>query len=121
MENDTLPKTLPPNINDHDLLIVLYTTMQHMAKDISTIKDESLQRIAVLEEKKQDKEEYSKEAGRILERLNAKQSKEDAESIRKTFQKAVDDHEARMRAIEKKIYWATGALALLQIIIGSTF
>lgn len=120
MQND-----LPPNVSDHDLLIVLHTTMKHMARDIATIKDDNTQRLAVLEATKYDKEDAAKaihDAEKIHEglsqRIDSRASKEDLDKLEGSMTKVNDDHEARMRSIERKIYIATGALALLQIIIG---
>ncbi len=122
---DDMNNDLPPNVSDHDLLIVLHTTMKHMARDVASIKDDNTQRLAVLEATKYDKEEAiaalaqgQKEHDEIRASIATRQSKEDAAEVKKAFEKINDDHEARMRRIERNMYIATGALALLQIIIG---
>lgn len=113
------PETLPPNVSDHDLLIVLHTTMKHMARDIASIKDESMQRIAVVEATKYDKEDATKalsDAQRahdeLARRIDATQSKADAETQGKT----ISDHEERMRRIERNMYIGLGILAVIQFI-----
>lgn len=119
MNND-----LPPNVSDHDLLIVLHTTMKHMARDVASIKDESMQRIAVVEATKYDKDDATKalaDAQRTHDemdrRINTKQSKEDAAVIKTGFDKINDDHEARMRRIERNMYIAIGVLTFLQFVL----
>lgn len=116
---------LPPNISDHDLLIVLHTNMKHMGRDIAAIKDDNTRRLTIVEATKYDKEDAQKalhdaeNAHKDLsDRINAKQSKEDAQKVQDAHEKIHDDHEARMRRTERTIYIATGALALLQIILG---
>lgn len=117
---------LPPNLTDHDLLIVLHTTMRHMSRDIATIKDDNTQRLAVLEATKYDKEDAAKaihDSEKIHEALSAsiasKASKEDLSKLEASMTKINDDHEARMRRTERTIYIATGALAIIQFIIAA--
>lgn len=116
---------LPPNVSDHDLLIVLHTTIKHMARDISSIKDEAMQRLAVMEATKYDKEDAIKaihDAEKVHDAINdaiaTKYSKEDASALIKAHSKIHEDHEARMRNTERTIYLAVGGLAVLQIILG---
>lgn len=125
MSDNMIQNDLPPNVSDHDLLIVLHTTMKHMARDVASIKDEAMQRMAVVEATKYDKEDAAKalhDAEKVhtdlANRINAKASKEDVDKAILALQKINDDHEARMRKTERTIYIATGALALLQIILG---
>ena len=116
---------LPPNVSDHDLLIVLHTTIRHMARDIASIKDESMQRLAVMEATKYDKEDAVKaihDAEKIHEQMQSaiasKFSKEEATAMIKANEKIHEDHETRMRKTERTVYIATGALAILQIFLG---
>jgi hypothetical protein len=122
--NEDMQNDLPPNVSDHDLLIVLHTTMKHMARDVASIKDESMQRIAVVEATKYDKDDATKalaDAQRAHDefdrRLNTKQSKEDATKEQGRMDKINDDHEARMRRIERNMYIGMGLLAFLQFIL----
>lgn len=115
---------LPPNVSDHDLLIVLHTTMKHVARDVASIKDETIQRIAVVEATKYDKDDATKalaDAQRVHDdlgrRIDAKQSREDAEKDLKAIGLTLSDHETRQRRTERTIYLATGTLALLQLLI----
>lgn len=123
--NDMQQHDLPPNVSDHDLLIVLHTTMKHMARDVASIKDEAMQRMAVVEATKYDKEDAAKaihDAEKVHTALEnaiaSKASKEEVEKALKALEKINDDHEARMRKTERTIYIATGGLAILQIILG---
>lgn len=125
MPNANENNDLPPNISDHDLLIVLHTTMRHMARDVSTIKDDNTQRLAVLEATKYDKEDAAKaihDAEKVHEGLAAsiagKASKEDLKSLEDRFTKTNDDHETRMRRIERNMYIGLGILGVIQFIIG---
>lgn len=116
---------LPPNISDHDLLIVLHTTMRHMSRDIATIKDDNTQRLAVVEATKFDKEDALRamaDADKVHQDLSARierrQLTAEAEKTQAANDRIHQDHETRMRRTERTIYIATGALAILQIIIG---
>lgn len=122
--NEDMQHDLPQNVSDHDLLIVVHTTMRHMARDIASIKDDNTQRLAVLEATKYDKEEAiaalaqgQKEHDEICASIATRQSKEDAAEVKKAFEKVNDDHEARMRRIERNMYIGMGILAFLQFIL----
>jgi hypothetical protein len=122
MENQN--QDLPPNVSDHDLLIVLHTTMKHMSRDITSIKDDSAKRLAVVESIKYDKEDAFKalnDASKVHDELGRKveacQLKTEAAKIQETNDKLHGDHEVRMRRMEKNMYIAIGGLALLQIIL----
>lgn len=115
---------LPPNVSDHDLLIVLHTTMKHMSRDITAIKDDNTQRLAVVEATKYDKEDAQKaladaaaEHKDLSDRINTKQSKDDAQTTQAANKEVHKDHEERMRKMERNMYIAIGGLALLQIIL----
>ena len=115
---------LPPNVSDHDLLIVLHTTMKHMARDVASIKDETIQRIAVVEATKYDKDDATKALADVqrthddlIRRIDAKHSKEDADKIEKTIRETLGDHEKRQRVVERNMYIAVGALAIIQLLI----
>jgi hypothetical protein len=78
--------------NDHDLLIEINTKLERAIKDIAEIKDTTADRVNALEQEKLDKAE----AARL---------KEEADTVHQ-------DHEIRLRAIEKKIWTAAGATAI---------
>jgi hypothetical protein len=98
--------------------------MKHMARDIASIKDESMQRIAVLEATKFDKDDaqnlnhrIEKEHEKIMLIMANKLSKEDAKKDQENNDAIHADHEERMRKTERTIYIATGALAILQFLL----
>lgn len=88
---------LPPNVSDHDLLIVLHTSMRHMSSDIKEIKDNNTRRLAVLEATKYDKED----AARAIAAAD----------------KLHEDHETRIRRTERWGFISIGALAVIQVLI----
>lgn len=88
---------LPPNVSDHDLLIVLHTTMRHMGADVKEIKDDNTRRLAVLEATKYDKEEAVK-ASAAADKIH-------------------EDHETRIRRTERWGFISIGALAVIQVLI----
>lgn len=88
---------LPPNISDHDLLIVLHTSMQHISKDVREIKDDNTRRLAILEAIKLDKEDATKMFG-ALEKVDV-------------------DHENRLRRGERWFFMGFGALAVIQFVV----
>ncbi len=85
---------MPPEIatSDHDLLIELRTEMKGMRQDIKTFSDDTKERLATLETKKLDKDEFNK----FL-----------IDDTKKS-----DDHERRIRFIERYGWMALGAISL---------
>jgi hypothetical protein len=77
---------------DHDLLIELRTEMKGMRADIKTFSDDTKERLASLEAKKVDKDEFSK--------FLISDGKES------------DDHERRIRNLERWGWLAIGAITL---------
>ena len=82
---------------DHDLLIELHTRVLELRDDIKEIKDDMKLRIDKLETEKLD----SAEATRLL-----------TDSV-----KIHDDHEKRIRRLERLGFIAIGGLAIIQLII----
>ena len=82
---------------DHDLLIELRTEMKGMRADIKTFSDDTKERLASLEAKKLDKDEFNK----FL--------------IDDT--KHNDDHERRIRFIERYGWMAVGAITLGEFLL----
>lgn len=87
--------------NDHDILITLVSEVRQtrleikeVKEDIKELKDNVASRVETLEKDK-------------LDRLE--------------FEESHKDHETRIRLNEQKIYWASGALVIIQLIIGLVF
>ncbi len=89
MENSSQP--------DHDLLIELRTELRGLRIDFRDIKDGLANRLAIVEVEKMGKSE-------ILE-------------LKKEEDKRYDDHENRLRMLERWVWTAIGALAVIQIVI----
>jgi hypothetical protein len=85
---------MPENSTDHDLLIELRTEMKGMRADIKSFNDDTKERLASLQEKKLDKDEFGKF---ILE--DSKQN---------------DDHERRIRFLERWGWAAWGAVCVIE-------
>lgn len=81
-----------PNTTDHDLLIELRTEMKGVRSDIKEFNDDTKERLASLQEKKLDKDEFNKF---FLD--DVKQN---------------DDHERRIRFLERWGWMAFGAITL---------
>lgn len=94
--------------NDHDLLIRIDTRLQDLIRDNSEYK----RQLGKLEVEKCSKDE-------VNEKLSAhKKECEDklSEHIKDNNTK-LTDHESRMRKIERWMFLAAGALAILEIIL----
>jgi len=89
-----MEKTL--NTEERDLLIELRTEMRAVRIDIKQLSDNTTARLAVVEATKLDKE--------------------DAERMMKESDKLHEDHENRLRFIEKYMWGALGVLAVGQVI-----
>lgn len=92
--------------NDHDLLIVLNTKMDVLGTDVKEMKEGTQRRIDKLENDKIDRTEVM--AMKVDAEKVHKDTKDDYETSRK-------DHEARIRAMEIKIYVASGVVIAVQI------
>jgi hypothetical protein len=112
------------NNNDHDLLIELSTKMDRTIGDIKDLAKSVLDNTVKLQECKLDKEVYSQWLTGFYKDYNR-----DSEEIKNSIVQSIDglkdytksileDHEQRIRRIEKWMWVAIGGLALLQIIIG---
>lgn len=86
--------------NDHDLLIVLHTKLDRALTDIEKIGDGMSARLVELEHTKAEKKELV-EAQIAADKIH-------------------DDHERRIRRLEKYVWLAIGALAIIQIILKTT-
>jgi hypothetical protein len=78
---------------DHDLLIELRTEMKALRSDVKDLKDNTSKRVDALENEK-------------IDRIEVTRLKNDADKIH-------DDHEARIRAVEKLWENFTGKWAIL--------
>lgn len=87
---------MEPTLCDHDLLIVIKTQLDQVKTDIKEIKDNTAVRIAALENEKVEKEIFDRHA------------KENHASIQ--------DHEKRIKRLERYGAFAAGILVILQII-----
>jgi phage-related minor tail protein len=84
------------NQNDHDLLIQIATKLDRAISDIKELKDNAAARIDALEQEKLNQKEF--------------------EGVRAAADKLHNDHEKRLRRIEKWGFLAIGALGFLQIV-----
>ena len=94
MSNET------PNMteqNDHDLLIRIDTRLQDLIRDNSEYK----RQLGKLEVEKCSKDEMNKELSAHKKEIDIK----------------LADHEGRMRKIERWMFMAAGALAILEVIL----
>ena len=85
------------NMNDHDLLIVIHTTVSHLITDMRDLKDNTLGRVANLELEKHNKEDAEK---RYIS----------SDGIHK-------DHELRLRLLERWGATAVGALFIIELVL----
>src|SRR3954466_5880072 len=83
---------------DHDLLISMNVKLDRVITDVRDLNDSTTRRVSQLEQEKLDKTESS--------RL----SKEAAELH--------EDHETRLRFLEPAYWWAIGALAVIDLLLG---
>lgn len=94
MSNET------PNMteqNDHDLLIRIDTRLQDLIRDNS---------------------EYKRQLGKLeVEKCSKDEMNEKLSIHKKEVDTKLGDHESRMRKIERWMFMAAGALAILEIIL----
>lgn len=100
---------------DHDLLIKLDTKMDALTENFNHMRDNVVTRVTALEEHKVDKRDFE-DTKKIIDN---KVDKTDFDGYKKTNTEKINDHESRMRRNERIIYIATGAVLLLQIILGT--
>jgi hypothetical protein len=86
---------LPPN--DHDLLITVDTKLEILIREVKELKDNTTKRVETLEHEKLDKAE--------------------AQRLLKEAEKLHNDHESRIRRLERYGSAAIGALALLEFLL----
>ena len=89
------------NENDHDLLIQIKTTLDRAILDIKELRDNTTARVTALEEEKIGQKEFY-------------DYKSNAEEQR-------DDHEKRLRRLERWALLLIGALSLVEIIFQIIF
>ena len=85
------------SVQDHDLLIEINTKLGRVIADVKELKDTTAARVTHLEEEKVDKVEADR-----LEKENAA---------------AHNDHEKRLRSLEKWKWMIAGGLGLIDIIL----
>lgn len=93
MDDQTMDKAA----NDHDLLIELRAWLKIILQDVKELKTTMTAQITAIDTNKLDKEE----ANQMHEQSN----------------KLHEDHEKRIRAIERWVWLAIGGLAVLQIVM----
>lgn len=83
--------------NDHDLLIRIDTRLQDLIRDNS---------------------EYKRQLGKLeIEKCSKDEMNEKLSLHRKEVDTKLCDHESRMRKIERWMFMAAGALAILEVIL----
>ena len=95
--NKRMPEINTIEQNDHDLLIRIDTRLQDLIRDNSEYK----RQLGKLEVEKCDKEE-------VNQKIAAYKKENDIKLV---------DHESRMRKMERWMFMAAGALAILEIIL----
>ena len=83
--------------NDHDLLIVLHTLLNRALSDIERLSDGMSARLTDLEKTKADKDEI--------------------QIIKADADKLLEDHEKRIRRVERWGFTAIGALAIIELVL----
>lgn len=83
--------------SDHDLLIVLHTKLDRALQDIERLGNGLSDKLKDLE--------------------HTKANKVDVETAQRAADKVHEDHERRLRRLEKYVWLAIGALAILELIL----
>lgn len=95
--------------SDHDLLMILHTKMDRALSDIKELSENFAGRLAVVEQNKLERSE----AERMVAAAKAEAEKEHA-----TIKEKQEDHEKRVRRLERYVWLAIGALAILEVLLG---
>jgi hypothetical protein len=118
--------------SDHDILIELSTKLERVISDIKDLGKGITESTAQLRESKLEKDvfnrweidfrrEFEKELNLIKDNL-IKDIMKIGDEMKKAFgeqEKRIDDHERRIRRLERWVFMGIGGLALLQIIVAA--
>jgi len=85
------------SMNDHDLLIVIHTTVKHLIENMKELKDNTVDRVTSLE----------------LEKM----SRDEAERRHKESDGIHRDHELRLRRLETWGAMAAGGLFVIELLL----
>lgn len=106
---ETLEVTSQKNFNDHDLLLVLHRDVQHIMESMKDLKENDIKEIkensAARLQKLEDNCITKAEVDQILRSLAT-----DADKLH-------EDHETRLRFIERYMWLAIGVVGVLQFLV----
>lgn len=92
-------------LNDHDLLISLHVGLEQLSRDVKEVKDGTSQTLAELKINKVDKEEYNRHV-------------KETQDYKKDLEVILKSQETRVSTLEDKGSRLTGALVVLNVILG---
>lgn len=105
-------------MDDHDLLIRVDENVKNLAIEMKNLKDDTIGRVSRVEVSKLDRDDFED----FKQTLALEMAKEYAniktadEVLNKSLKELKDDHETRMRALERFVYIAIGVITVVDLI-----
>lgn len=99
---DIIQQVDTPNLNDHDILLVLYRDVQHLTQSLKDLKEGDI------------KELKEGTASRLAKLEETSVTKGDLVVLQKEGDKIHDDHERRIRFLERWVWIGIALVAALE-------
>lgn len=105
-------------MDDHDLLIRVDENVKNLTLEIKALKDDTVGRLSDVEASKLDRNDFedfkrslADQMAKELATLNAEDDR-----IEKAIGTLKEDHEIRMRSVERFVYIAIGVITVIDVI-----